>query len=96
MKKNTKTNIKLYTFDQVFKKKTGTYRRGYEAQSARITLAQKIREEKTMRKLTQSAVARKAHMPQSVIARIESGEHGISVDTLARIAHALDKEISLV
>ena len=47
-------------------------------------------------RVIQWAVAQKSGMPQSVIARIESGDRGISVDTLGRIAHTLGKEVQLV
>ena len=40
-------------------------------------------------------VAIKADMPQSVIARIESGTHSFSISTLHKIAGVFDKHISL-
>ena len=88
-----KSQLKLYTLEQVFKKRDKEFERGYAAESARIALAKKIRETRTSKRLTQHAVAERANMPQSVIARIESGEHSVSVDTLARVAHALGKKI---
>ena len=90
-----KSQLKLYTLEQVFRKRSRAFERGYAEESARIALARKIREERDKRRLTQTAVARKAHMPQSVIARIESGEHSVSVDTLARVAHALGKKVTI-
>ncbi len=92
-----KTNeIKLYSFDEVFKKKSPAFIRGYKEESARIDLAKKIKLEREKQKLTQHVVAKRAAMPQSVIARLESGEHSISVDTLGKVAHALGKQIDLV
>jgi len=90
-----KSQLKFYTLEQTFKKRGKAFERGYAAESTRIALAKKIREERDKKRLTQIAVARKANMPQSVIARIESGEHGISVDTLARVAHALGKKVTI-
>lgn len=98
MKKVRKINgIQVYTPDEVFGKarKSKEFWRAYYEEDARITLAKKIREERQKRRLTQAAMARKAAMPQSVIARIESGEHSISVDTLARVAHALGKKVTI-
>ena len=93
--KNTK--LKLYSFDEVFKNKNSKeFKRGYQEESARIELAQKIKREREKQKLTQGVVAKRASMPQSVIARLESGEHSISVDTLGKVAHALGKQIGLV
>lgn len=98
MKKVRKINgIRVYTPDEVFGKarKSKEFWRAYYEEDARIALARNIREAREKKRLTQTAVARRAAMPQSVIARIESGEHGISVDTLARVAHALGKKITI-
>jgi|SRR3989344_2934666 len=98
MKKIRKINgIRVYTSDEVFGKarKTKEYKEAYAKESARIALARQIREQREKKKLTQTAMARKADMPQSVIARIESGEHSISVDTLVRVAHALGKKVTI-
>jgi transcriptional regulator with XRE-family HTH domain len=46
--------------------------------------------------MTQALVAQKAGMPQSVIARIESGNHSMSFDTLVKVAHALGKKVKIV
>ncbi|MDP3965821.1 MAG: helix-turn-helix transcriptional regulator [bacterium] len=94
----TKKNLKWYTLDEVFGKyvKNKEFQRGYREESQRIKLASKIRATRIAKKMTQEAVAQKASMPQSVVARLESGEHGISVDTLGKVAHALGKEIALV
>lgn len=86
------------TVDQVFKKaaKKSEFQRAYRAETERIKLARIIRETRFERNLTQHAVAKKANMPQSVIARIESGKHSVSVETLSKIANALGKQIQLV
>lgn len=46
--------------------------------------------------MTQTEVAVKVNMPQSVIARIESGNHNLSVATLNKIAMVFNKQIGLV
>lgn len=91
-----KKTIKIYTLEQVFKKKTTAFKRGYEEESLRLKLANEIRKERIKQNMTQTAVAKRASMPQSVIARIESGEHGFSVETLHRVATALGKRVELV
>ena len=91
-----KTIVKVYSFNEVFKNKNKEFKRGYKEESLRIELAKKIREERESQKLTQKVVAKRASMPQSVIARLESGEHSISVDTLGKVANALGKQIALV
>ena len=94
----TKKDLTWYTLEEVFGKvsKTKGFQKGYREESARIKLARKIRETRVAKKMTQEAVAEKASMPQSVIARLESGEHSVSLDTLNRVAHALGKEVELV
>ena len=88
--------IRVYTLDEVFKKKNKEFQRGYREEDMRIRLAKKIRETRIAKNLTQKAVAQRASMPQSVIARLESGEHTVSLETLGRIAHALGKAVALV
>lgn len=90
-----KKNIELCTFDEVFKKRTTAFERSYAEESLRLMLATQIKTARLEQHLTQSAIAKKAGMPQSIIARLESGEHGVSVDTLGKIAHALGKRIAL-
>jgi|SRR3989338_7341549 len=93
----TKKDLKFYTLDEVFKNRhTKEFQKGYQEESARIALAYKIRQTRTKKHLTQAMVAKKASMPQSAIARLESGDHGISLDTLSRVAHALGKRVELV
>ncbi|PJE73930.1 MAG: hypothetical protein COV01_03775 [Candidatus Taylorbacteria bacterium CG10_big_fil_rev_8_21_14_0_10_41_48] len=91
-------NTKLYTFDQVFKRasKSKEFKKGYDEEIARLKLAKQIREMRLSSNLTQKTVAQRADMPQSVIARIESGTHSYSLGTLYRIASVFNKEIQLV
>lgn len=93
-----KKTIKTYTLDEVFKKSSQSkeFAHAYSEETARLTLAKQIREMRLNSKLTQKAVAEKADMPQSVIARIESGTHSYSLGTLYRIASVFNKEIQLV
>lgn len=98
MKKNPKQELQWHSFDEVF----GTvstkkeFQKAYSAEMVRIRLAKQIRELRVSLQMTQQVAARRAGMPQSVIARIESGDRGISVDTLGRVAHTLGKEVQLV
>jgi len=94
----TGKKLKWYTFEQVFKKasRSKIFRQAYQKRLARHKLAYAIRKTRVAKKMTQAAVARKADMPQSVIARLESGTHSVSVDTLSKVALALGKEVVLV
>src|SRR3989344_8542462 len=89
--------LQWYSFDQVFGKvsKNKAFQKAYREEMTRIKLARRIRKIRIEKKMTQEAVAQKAEMPQSVVARLESGEHSVSLDTLNRIAYALGKEVEL-
>lgn len=90
--------LKWHNFDDLLAKelKNKEFRKAYEEEQERHALARQIRQTRAIRKLTQQAVAKKASMPQSVIARLESGDHGVSVETLSRVAHALGKRVEIV
>lgn len=93
-----KEDLVWHSFDDLLKKwmKNKDFREGYEEALARRRMAHQVRSLRTAKKMTQKAVAEKAEMPQSVIARIESGEHSASFETISRIAHALGKKVELV
>ena len=88
----------FHTGEEVFRKhsKSKKFRHAYDEERARLKLASRLRELRLNRKFTQKALAEKIHMPQSVVARLESGEHSFSLGTLQRVAHAFNKEIQLV
>lgn len=94
----TEKDLKWHSLEEVFRKasKSKVFREAYREETQRLRLAKQIRELRTSKRLTQKAVAKRADMPQSVIARIESGDRGISVDTLGRVAHTFGKEVQLV
>lgn len=96
IKENQK--LKFYTFDEVFAKsfKSKSFQKAYNEELARLKLANQIKDIRLQKKLTQKDVAGRAQMPQSVIARIESGTHSFSIGTLNRIAKVLNKELELV
>ncbi len=98
MKKKQEQKLKWRSFDQVFGKvsKKKEFKQAYKVEIARLKLATQIRELRTAHQMTQKIMAERSGMPQSVIARIESGDRGISVDTLGRVAHTLGKEVQLV
>ncbi len=89
--------LKLYTPKEVFKKasKSRVFQDAYNEEIVRLRLSSKIKKIRLEKHLTQKDVAGKAQMPQSVIARIESGTHGFSLGTLNRIAKVFNKEVEL-
>jgi len=90
--------LKFYSYEQVFGKllKSEKNRKIYEAEMGRLRLIRQIRELRQSKKLTQKTFATKVGMPQSVIARLETGRHDISLKTLYQIAGAFGKKVSLV
>lgn len=90
--------LKFYTLEETFKKdmKSKAFREAYNEELVRLNLVGEIKKLRLGKKLTQKNLAKKAQMPQSVIARIESGEHSFSLGTLNRIAKVFNKEVQLV
>lgn len=90
--------IKFVTFEEMLKKqmKIKGFKEGYEKEVARLDMIHQIKQARLSKKMTQQGLAKKADMPQSVIARLESGKQGLSFSTISRIATALGKKIELV
>lgn len=97
-KNNKIANYNWKTSNEVFKKvsKSEKFQKVYNEELLRLQLAKQIRDTRIKLKLTQQVVAKRAGMTQSVIARIESGEHSVSLGTLGRISHSLGRNIKLV
>lgn len=72
------------------------FKTAYTEEVNRLNLAYEIKVLRQKKRMTQKQVAEKAAMPQSVIARIESGTHSVSLTTLSKIANVFNKEIGLV
>ena len=89
---------KFISLDNVIAKriKRGNFRKLFSEEISRLKLAHEIKAMRQKKRMTQEEVAIKADMPQSVIARIESGAHGFSISTLHKIARVFDKQIGLV
>lgn len=97
MKKQT-PKYNFIPLDKIIQKKLKSerFRKSFSEEMGRLQLAHEIKTLRQKRKMTQKEVALKADMPQSVIARIESGSHSFSIVTLHKIARVFDKQISLV
>jgi ribosome-binding protein aMBF1 (putative translation factor) len=89
--------IKWHSSKEVFGRieKTKAFKEAYDEEMLRLVLAKRIRDIRAEKKLTQAAVAKRANTTQSVIARLESGQHTPSVETLGRVAHALGKGLTI-
>ena len=105
MKKSSKNKkvidingLKFYSFDNILKEnlKSKVFKDAYNEELVRLRLVSELKKLRLKKKFTQKNLAEKAKMPQSVIARIESGEHSFSLGTLNRLAKVYKKEIKLV
>lgn len=92
-----KKQLKTKTLKQVLGKafKSPEFKDAYNEEIFRLKIATEIKNLRIQKRLTQETFAEKANMPQSVVARIESGKHSISLVTLNRVAHALGKQVQL-
>lgn len=97
-KMKIKNKIKIKSFDKLFRElsKSKNFVNTYNEELFRLEMASKIKTLRSKIKLTQERFAEKAQMPQSVIARVESGKHTVSLVTLNKIAYALGKKVALV
>ena len=97
-KTNKEIKLKWHSLEQVVRasSKDAVFKQTYDEELSRLRLAQEIRKLRSAKRLTQKTVATRTGMPQSVIARIESGTRGMSLDTLEKIAIVLGKRIELV
>ena len=93
-KLNAKTKSLKDVLDKALKSRKFT--EAYNEEIFRLKMAIEIRNLRIKKRFTQESFAEKAQMPQSVVARIESGKHSISLDTLNRVAQALGKEVQLI
>lgn len=76
--------------------KNREFRKSFSEEMSKLQLAHDIKMLRRKRKMTQKDVAVEANMPQSVIARMESGTHSFSIATLHKVARVFDKQIALV
>jgi len=71
------------------------FRAEWERTAMARAIALKVLTYRTERHLSQRALAARLDMTQPQVARIEAGEHNPTIDTLARIAQALDIEFAI-
>ena len=68
-------------------------RQEYERLKPKYNMIQKFIERRNELRLSQGELANLVGMQQSAIARLENGEHNSTVDTLLRVAGALDLDV---
>jgi ribosome-binding protein aMBF1 (putative translation factor) len=81
-------NNYLYQFQ-----KNKEYQKLLKEEEKLLDIALQIAQARKKKKITQVQLAKMVKMPQSQIARIESGNHNVTIGTLNRVASALDLRI---
>ncbi|SRR5712692_4604921 len=67
-----------------------------EAQKVRFRLARELAEARKAHHLTQSELAKRSGVPQSVISKIEGGAANATEITLVRVLHPLGRTLAIV
>lgn len=88
----------FFSLDEALKKdlKNKRFKKLYYEELNRLQLVHEVKTLRKAKRMTQAQVAKKADMPQSVIARIESGTHSFSIATLQKVAQVFETRIALV
>lgn len=88
---------KIYTFreDLAERHKDPKFRKAWEESEVDYLLAKKVIEMRLKRKLSQRDLAKKVQTSQAQIARIEGMDANPSLNTLKRIAKALDTKLQV-
>lgn len=71
------------------------YQRYYKEASDLLDISIQIAEARRKKKITQVQLAKRVGMPQSQIARLESGGHNVTLETLNKVANALDLRVKV-
>lgn len=90
--------IKLVKYDAHLRKKLKNkkFKKLYEQEKAKVSLAQKIAEMREEMKLKQSDLAKRMKVSQQFISQIETGEQdNLTLDTLIKIARSLDRDVEI-
>lgn len=90
--------IRLEKIDSHFKNKlkVKAFRAEYELERAKVALAQKLAEFRQEKKWKQTDLASVLHVSQQFVSQIETAqEKNLTLDTLAKIAQSLGRDIVL-
>lgn len=92
-----KKKIRLTDFDVDLKRdlKKTSFRKHFERESYRLRVALLVAGLRKKKHVTQVELAKAIETNQSAVARIESGKENVTIDTLARVADALDKKLRI-
>lgn len=89
---------KFTNYEKHFRAKmaNSNFKKAYKEERHRLDIAYQILELREKENLTQEKLAKKIGTTQSVIARIESGQGNVTIDTVGKIADVLNKRLAIV
>ena len=87
--------IKLLNFDDLLKQelKDPEFKKGFEIEKKKLEMSLAIINLRKKKKISQAKLAEKIGMKQSAVGRIEAGKQNLTIETLQKIAFALNKEL---
>ncbi|MCK5510815.1 helix-turn-helix transcriptional regulator [Candidatus Parcubacteria bacterium] len=87
--------IKLLSFDDLLKQelKNPEFKKGFELETKKLEMSLAIINLRKKKKISQAKLAEKIGMKQSAVGRIEAGKQNLTIETLQKIAFALNKEL---
>src|SRR3989338_7059966 len=93
----SKKNKVMIDFQDILKKelKNPEFKKHYNESGKQLEIAYQILKLRKQRKKSQAQLAKKIGTKQSNIARIEAGQQNFSIDTLEKIAEALNCELKV-
>jgi len=92
------SNVRIENIDGHFQEmmKDKEFRRLYQIERAKVTLAQKIAEMREDKKLNQKELAARLGVSQQFVSQIETGEgRNLTLATLMRIAESLGHKVRI-
>jgi DNA-binding XRE family transcriptional regulator len=99
LKKISEDDLQSYSLDEtkdiVLGKRGVLTREIYEAELKLELVAERIRELRKQRNLSQSELGELVGVKKSQISKIEKGNQNITIETLLKVFHALQANISL-
>ena len=87
--------VKLIDFGKILKEelKDPEFKKGFEMEKRKLEMSLAIINLRKKKKISQAKLAEKIGMKQSAVGRIEAGKQNLTIETLQKIAYALNKEL---
>ena len=85
----------LIDFGKIIKEelKDPEFKKGFEIEKRKLEMSLAIINLRKKKKISQAKLAEKIGMKQSAVGRIEAGKQNLTIETLQKIAFALNKEL---